>query len=371
MSAIWADGRYATDSLPLPATACRCLPLTFCQVWMENTPPPGEFASCKVCAGPMPLLLELNGDLPEHFPGHRRRLYVFACPRRPCMRKDGCVRVLRATQTDNSQTVKDSSQTKTADRQTAKRDCSQTTDKDTRGDLGAALFGVPSFAAANPFSVAAVTDSLDKVRLAAPVATTATPVAAPAAAAAAAWPDRSAFARTYPHLYLDAEYETISRPPSPDVPPVTVEMPDADADADDGTAADKTFESELDTAFVRFSTRLAHNPEQVLRYDFRGLPLLCSYVDAVGRTFAGAAASAAGGGAATATKIPPCQRCGGERVFELQLVPHAISVLEGAGEVDTGMEWATIIVCVCARDCGGGADGAVVWAEEWAGVQWE
>jgi len=73
-------------------------------------------------------------------------------------------------------------------------------------------------------------------------------------------------------------------------------------------------------------------------------------------------------------------------VFELQLTPHAIVELEaeeegaatGAGD---GMEWGTVVLGVCERDCYGraGADGgdddedggAVRYYEEWVGVQWE
>lgn len=56
-------------------------------------------------------------------------------------------------------------------------------------------------------------------------------------------------------------------------------------------------------------------------------------------------------------------------------MPHAISVLEegrniGLGEKDdAGMEWGTVILGVCAGNCG--EEGVVSWREEWAGVQWE
>lgn len=75
--------------------------------------------------------------------------------------------------------------------------------------------------------------------------------------------------------------------------------------------------------------------------------------------------------------MPRCEYCGSERVFELQLVPHAISVLEegregvGLGDGEGGMEWGTIILGVCGRDCAPDRVGVVGWREEWAGVQWE
>ena len=48
----------------------------------------------------MRLLLQLDGDLPERFPNHRRRLYVFSCTRKTCKRKYGSVRALRETRMD-------------------------------------------------------------------------------------------------------------------------------------------------------------------------------------------------------------------------------------------------------------------------------
>lgn len=58
-------------------------------------------------------------------------------------------------------------------------------------------------------------------------------------------------------------------------------------------------------------------------------------------------------------------------------MPHAIAELEVEGEEDglEGMEWGTVVLEVCGRDCAergvGGRDGEVGWVEEWVGVQWE
>jgi pre-rRNA-processing protein TSR4 len=107
--------------------------------------------------------------------------------------------------------------------------------------------------------------------------------------------------------------------------------------------------------------------------------------------------------------VPPCPRCGGERVFEMQLVPGLISVLkpeslttegikkkkkskkvkqdqsaeerqkeiaamlagksgeaseEGLEVSEAGMEWGTVMVFGCKKDCVG-------FGEEWVGVEWE
>lgn len=43
----------------------------------------------------MSLLLQLNGELPERFPNHERRIYVFGCRKASCRRREGTVRAVR------------------------------------------------------------------------------------------------------------------------------------------------------------------------------------------------------------------------------------------------------------------------------------
>lgn len=74
------------------------------------------------------------------------------------------------------------------------------------------------------------------------------------------------------------------------------------------------------------------------------------------------------------TGIPGCPNCGGPRTFEVQITPHTISELE-VDEMDlvNGMEWGTIIVGVCRKDCQvrDVNEGSIGYLEEWCGVQWE
>jgi pre-rRNA-processing protein TSR4 len=60
-------------------------------------------------------------------------------------------------------------------------------------------------------------------------------------------------------------------------------------------------------------------------------------------------------------------------VFEVQLTPHAITELEAEEMSLDGMEWGTIIMGVCSKDCKPSdvAEGQVGYVEEWIGVQWE
>ncbi|KAL1967593.1 hypothetical protein VTN77DRAFT_3108 [Rasamsonia byssochlamydoides] len=369
--------------------------------WLdEQTPPPGDLAKCKVCNNPMPLLLQLNGDLPEHFPDDERRLYIFGCPRKACSRKTGSIRALRGIR-----------KLKVPKKQEVAQQEQQTAPAPAK-DLGSALFGAApssglstnanpfatsnsSAPAANPFaplpkpstpaaqetqnqSSSAVNNLSEtfaaKARLSSPEPASAPVVAGPPLP----WPPQSAFPSPYPEYYLDAEYETLSRPSTPTIPSTTTiaNIDDEDTSKPEGATDKDTFESSLDKTFLRFSTRLSHNPEQVLRYEFRGLPLLYSHTDAVGKLFPHRSQGSATSGGAN-TRIPRCNYCGRERVFELQLVPHAISVLEegregiGIGKDDAGMEWGTIILGVCAGDCGPEQEGVAGWREEWVGVQWE
>lgn len=363
----------------------------------------------------MILLLELHGDLPDHFPNDERRLYLFGCPRKPCNRKPGSIRAYRAARKLNLENPQSHKQ---EEKPTEKVPEPTPKPENPKQDLGASLFGATSLTGSvssntNPFSSGpgapskdgnpfatpksaisatptksetnALAESFaDKVRLSSPddsSSVSTTPVSATkqtpeSASSQKPWPAQSDFPAPYQSFFLDAEYETLSRPSTPTVPD-NVQMEPMDEDGGAGTADLKdTFESELDKAFMKFSTRLAHNPEQILRYEYRGVPLLYSYADQVGRRLhsdptAGKVTTTAQG------SIPHCEYCGSERVFEFQLTPHAISVLEdgregvGLGKDDSGMEWGTIIFGVCAKDCTPQKIGVTGWREEWAGVQWE
>lgn len=155
---------------------------------------------------------------------------------------------------------------------------------------------------------------------------------------------------------------------------------DIDTEGANGKDDEKdAFESTIDKTFQKFADRLAQNPEQVLRYEFGGTPLLYSKTDAVGKLFSPSASFAPEGKVKTVSQrghgsgMPRCPNCGASRVFELQLVPQAIAELEIDEEGLEGMEWGTVILGVCERDCAerGVGAGDVGWVEEWVGVQWE
>lgn len=397
--------------------------LTDCtQSWIDDkTAPSGALAKCKVCNGLLSLLLELNGDLPDHFPGHERRLYIWSCRRKACRRKEGSVRGIRGVRVAKGAAGK-------AAAKAEKKEVKQEEEKP-QPKIGESLFGVKnsttSNAPANPFSnpfssnssaapanpfassgganpFAAQTPATpppaievssedkkaeasaslpetfaQKARISTPPPSTTTTPARPHEP----WPAPSAFPPSYPSYSLDAEYETLDTA-APSVPQ-NVRMLDIEAEGGSGSSNGKEdkeiYESAHDAVFQKFADRVGQNPEQILRYEFKGKPLLYSDADTVGKALAHASENASSNNAKVQTAgrgaagMPRCANCGADRVFEVQLTPHAITELEAEEISVDGMEWGTVILGVCARDCvpSGVGEGEVGYVEEWAGVQWE
>jgi pre-rRNA-processing protein TSR4 len=181
----------------------------------------------------------------------------------------------------------------------------------------------------------------------------------------------------YPSYHLDADKEYLYPEPQSEAIPSNTRV---DNDGESSNAADEKalFESAMDKTFQRFADRISQNPEQVLRYEFAGQPLLYSKTDAVGKLLAPATegkvhTTTSQNGASGGLKIPRCSSCGAGRVFEMQLTPHAITELEAEEMSIDGMDWGTIMVAACSEDCQerGKAKGEVGYVEEWVGVQWE
>ncbi|KAL9125870.1 MAG: hypothetical protein Q9217_004983 [Psora testacea] len=372
----------------------------------------------------------LNGDLPERFEGHERRLYVFACKSRECQKKNGTVRALRGTRI---QKVK-------VEKRWNAHDDAKTYDSSgilsTKSSIGNSVFAPnpPSSANSrdNPFSLTASAsqnpfsathteqasssgNDLQPQPLSNPFAShyrnlhsASTPAAPrlaglgeqppttssaglsstfaekaristfpPEPASKTPWPPEASSPQSWPSYHLDADYESLDpTPPSSSKAKLNIDMDGTSHGKDDEKEA---FESAIDKTFQRFADRLAQDPEQVLRYEFGGVPLLYSKSDAVGKLFSAASSDGSTDGkvktkAGGATSgIPSCPNCGKPRVFELQLVPQAIAKLEKDESGLDGMEWGTIIMGVCTADCGERSVGVGEWGwmEEWVGVQWE
>ncbi|OTB03168.1 hypothetical protein M426DRAFT_23961 [Hypoxylon sp. CI-4A] len=400
--------------------------------WLDaDNPPSAALARCKICKDLMVLLLQLDGELPDRFPGHERRLYVFSCRRKSCRRRDGSVRTLRSVRIAPGSAI--STTTTTKDKKKEEKPKPKEDTPKPPSNLGETLFGAKtmgsSSGSANPFSTGASPagnnpfasnsnpfsspptqvqppkETKPESESEAPAKTSATEEdikalprsfaetlslnndqpQAPPTPPDEPWPAEADQPAPYPVSYLnEAEYETLDPTPPP-VPQATRMDVDSDPSSSNSKGGGKedreVFESTMDADFQRFADRLSQNPEQSIRYEFGGQPLLYSKTDAVGKLLLPAPGTAnpvngvttTTGAGAGSGKMPRCTNCGGARAFEVQMTPHAITELEADEMSLEGMDWGTIIVGVCERDCQarGVAEGQVGYLEEWAGVQWE
>jgi pre-rRNA-processing protein TSR4 len=189
------------------------------------------------------------------------------------------------------------------------------------------------------------------------------------------WPQDLEFPPAYPlHYLVDANYEILDKIENPPIPTQTMDLDEGQGGSNQREDKD-VFESTIDKTFQKFADRLAQNPEQVIRYEFKGQPLLYSRHDDIGKLLgaSGKDNTKVTTDSVNGNKIPRCENCGAGRVFEVQLTPHAIMELEREETSMDGMEWGTIIIGVCERDCQQKRvqNGEIGYVEEWAGVQWE
>ena len=342
------------------------------QLWLADIKPSYDLFLCKVCRNPLSQLLQLNGELPEQFPTHDRRLHVLACRRKACSRKPGSIRVLRAVR-------------HSATAPTPKQQPQTTIPAKASFTLGNDIFGASpgTSTAANPFS------STSKPATPAFSAAKPTKTDLPTFSAAiqsnqnvspskspVPWPLDRVEKNDFPKLYLDADYESFndikqSQSSSPKQVSAYEDETQETTRRSSLTQEDsEAFESDLDRIFQQFADRLAQNPEQVLRYEFKGKPLLYSSADDVGKIFHSGVSTKSSN---VRRGIPGCSNCSRPRTFELQLTPYAIIDLEGDDLSSDGMDWGTVIMGVCEADCQarGIEVGNVGYVEEWVGVQWE
>ncbi|KAL7420589.1 hypothetical protein Q5752_004540 [Cryptotrichosporon argae] len=377
-----------------------------------------DVVRCGVCHDAVPLLAQVY--CPLEGGENDRTLYVWACARAQCQRRDGAVRAFRAS-VRNEAYVRDVEAKRAEAARIAReeKERARVNPFTMNGDASSALFGSsrPLFGA--------------------PAATPAVPAQPDAPAA----PDVSALTVS---LHTHAPPLPAYRPPQYlSTFDEYLVLPEADGGADssddeddarapDATDAhgefggddwDKLVPRGVDDVFEQFVRRLQAAEDgaaQVLRYDFAGTPLPYSAgSDVFRRLFPAAPTTRAADNEDVdcapfyegndGKGIVPACKCGGKRVFEMQLVPQLISVLrpetlstgagagagasagegeggceraDGAAEVGQseaerkkelerlakgeagGMEWGNIMVFGCERDCVG-------VSEEWVGVEWE
>ena len=335
----------------------------------------------------MSQLLQLDADLPNHFPGHKRLLHVLTCRRKACSKRDGSIRALRSSLVTLNLPAQGAQHPEAPSASLL------------GPDLGRELFGATNFVSGtshlNPFRPAQSSAQRS------PTSTVPAPTVhsttsdthhaegeiisqclpatrtEPGASAPTPRPEETNVSRrfSFPTYFLDAEIESLDEPEWSDkVPRDLGQLAYVEDSIESPSAVDgEMYESTLDKTFQRFADRLSQNPLQVLRYEFKGEPLLYSEHDETARLFRHLLPSTASRTQTAANTIPRCQVCGKDRVFELQVTPQAIAELEKDNEDMDGMEWGTLILGVCVADCQplGTRRGEVSHVEEWVGVQWE
>ncbi|XP_078691644.1 programmed cell death protein 2-like [Branchiostoma floridae x Branchiostoma belcheri] len=102
-----------------------------------------------------------------------------------------------------------------------------------------------------------------------------------------------------------------------------------------GESYEKSTARHGDKVFQKFAKRVSLCPEQILRYSRGGKPLYIQEPEDVHMV------------------APPCANCGGQGVFELQLMPTIISILktQGVTSNDPILEFGTVLVYTCAGSC--------------------
>jgi len=89
---------------------------------------------------------------------------------------------------------------------------------------------------------------------------------------------------------------------------------------------------DTDKASEKFNSRVRRDPKQIIRYQRNGEPLLCTFTSSL-------------------PEIPPCPKCGGQRSFEFQVMPQILSIIGLGSEIQGGVDWGSIYVYTCNRDC--------------------
>ncbi|XP_014797621.1 PREDICTED: programmed cell death protein 2-like [Calidris pugnax] len=87
-----------------------------------------------------------------------------------------------------------------------------------------------------------------------------------------------------------------------------------------------------DHTFHKFMKRISVCPEQILRYSWGGQPLFITSPPAD-----------------LDKSVPACAHCGSSRIFEFQLMPALVSLLQS--DSDLAVEFGTAVVYTCERSC--------------------
>ncbi|KAF9358614.1 hypothetical protein BGX26_001306 [Mortierella sp. AD094] len=382
--------------------------------WLDqDLPAPSKYGVCGACGKSLYLILQAYVPL-EKSP-YDRVVYVWACNQRLCMRKNGSFRVIRALKlnAEYAQKLEKKSNPAAAPAPIAALGVVTAANPFAAPgafDMGNALFGgsgpgfnnpfAPPSSSANPFAPPAgfgVGSPAPAVKSFASITSSNIPKKDSSsdseednvASEPTEWPEKlPAFDPHY--LYIAEEVLEKSSSIDDEISQRyshLLALEEAAANDDDengaGGSGGATWSGEayekaalpkgVDKAFQKFTERVQSWPDQCVRYDFPGVPLLFSYSDRTAQSLLPPNATQHSKHTTpSAHRIPKCPACKGPRGFEFQLMPNLLSMLDvtskkylseeekqslkerkGAQVFDIGMEWGTILVYSCVEDCFG------------------
>uniref|UniRef100_A0ABM5EUY6 Programmed cell death protein 2-like n=1 Tax=Pogona vitticeps TaxID=103695 RepID=A0ABM5EUY6_9SAUR len=96
---------------------------------------------------------------------------------------------------------------------------------------------------------------------------------------------------------------------------------------------EKSEAEKIDLVFHKFMKRISVCPEQILRYSWGGQPLFITSPPTD-----------------ITTAVPPCNQCRSRRIFEFQLMPALVSMLQ-TEDRDVSVEFGTALVFTCEKSC--------------------
>ncbi|EFA78333.1 hypothetical protein PPL_08984 [Heterostelium album PN500] len=142
------------------------------------------------------------------------------------------------------------------------------------------------------------------------------------------------------YLYIDTEVlkkETTSKKSS------KLHYVDDPAEGDEWSG--ETYEYVKDRIFSKFIKRISHNPNQVVRYSFKGEAL---YMSEAGKKLVSA--------------FYPCQKCRSQKVFEFQVLSTIITQVYHVTSSD--LDFSNIFIYTCPNHCHENTHNDVIYVEE-------
>jgi len=387
---------------------------------------PLESSHCLHCKNPMELLVQLWAPLQDS--PYDRAVYVWGCAESGCQRMSGSVRAWRGLRYNEDYALKiERKATRKQPHGAAQSEldaCAQHQAVNPfamSGDLhSASNFGIGSdmfHSASQPVPHGAITsrvspaqeENADSDGDSGSTSSSRSLVVALASATLTDSPWNCSPSYSPQYLSTIGEYILPSKHEH-----ATGTVTDIGTDQESHTWQSEKYQNSMrtDHVFDRFNERASQEPQQCVRYDLGGIPLPFAGDDLYKRLFPLLPGNS---GLETVTKsvfngqdpstkrgydptsIPSCPHCDSRRVFECQLMPNLINIIGSRADGDRGattdeerqeamrnllkgdaagrgMEWGTILVFSCEKNCclgPGNKEKQDAWSEELVLVQWD